>query len=89
MTEQIGFGKPLFTTKVRRLKKNIVSNVEIDLFVNEIVRQANYKITSWIGAGTGLGYRNILNTSADLKSVFNAPIYVKNNSIPLFFLTSH
>ena len=76
LTEQIGFGKPLFTTEVKRLKKNIVSDVELDLFVNEISGQANYKIASWIGAGAGFGYRNILNSSSDLKSVFNAPIYI-------------
>ena len=76
LTEQIGFGKPLFTTEVKRLKKNIVSDVELDLFVTEISGQANYKIASWIGAGAGFGYRNILNSSSDLKSVFNAPIYI-------------
>ena len=90
LTEQIGFGKPLFTTEVKRLKKNIVSDVELDLFVNEISGQANYKIASWIGAGAGFGYRNILNSSSDLKSVFNAPIYiVKIIVYPEFFLTSH
>lgn len=90
LTEQIGYGKPLFTTEVKRLKKDIVSDVELNLFVNEVSGQANYKIASWIGAGAGFGYRNILNTSSDLKSVFNAPIYIMKIIVyPEGFLTSH
>ena len=71
VTEQIGYGKPSFS---KEINENVVSNVNIGLFVNEISGQADYKINSWFGAGIGVGYRNIINQSTQLKNTFNAPI---------------
>jgi hypothetical protein len=76
VTEQIGYGTPNFTRETKRLKNDIVSDVELSLFVNEVSGQANYKITNWIGLGAGFGYRHILNSNSVLKSTFNAPIYI-------------
>ncbi|MFK7048390.1 MULTISPECIES: hypothetical protein [Flavobacterium] len=73
LTEQIGFGKPSF---VREINDDIVRNTNISLYVNEISGQANYKILKWIGLGAGIGYRNILNSKAALKTTFDAPIYI-------------
>jgi hypothetical protein len=73
LTEQLGYGKPSFSKEVN---DNIVSDVNIGLLVNEISGQANYKINSWLGAGAGFGYRNVLNSNARLKTTFDAPIYI-------------
>jgi hypothetical protein len=73
VTEQVGYGKPSF---LKEVNDNIVSDANVGLFVNEISGQANYKVNSWLGAGAGLGYRNILNSNARLKTTFNAPIYI-------------
>jgi hypothetical protein len=73
VTEQIGTGNPSFTKEVNN---EIVSDVNVGLFVNEISGQVNYKINDWIGAGTGIGYRNLWNKSGQLKDIFNAPIYI-------------
>jgi hypothetical protein len=73
VTEQIGYGKPSF---VREVNDEIVSDVNIGLVVNEISAQTNYKFNSWIGVGAGIGYRNILNPNARLKTTFDAPIYI-------------
>lgn len=73
VTEQIGFGKPNFS---REVNNEIVSDIDIPLYVNEISGQVNYKILSWIGIGAGIGYRNIWNKQAALKATFDAPIYI-------------
>ncbi|WP_428223759.1 hypothetical protein [Flavobacterium sp.] len=73
LTEQVGFGKPSF---VREVNDAVVSDVNIPLYVNEVSGQVNYKITDWIGVGTGIGYRNIWNQKAALKATFDAPIYI-------------
>jgi len=73
ITEQVGYGKPTF---VREVNDEIVSDVDIALWVNEVSGQVNYKIFSWIGVGAGIGYRNIWNNKAVLKSTFDAPIYI-------------
>jgi hypothetical protein len=73
VTEQIGYGKPNFT---REINDEIVSDLNIGLFVNEISGQVNYKFNNWIGVGTGFGHRNILNKDARLKSTLDAPIYI-------------
>ncbi|MBC7642188.1 MAG: hypothetical protein H7174_07605 [Flavobacterium sp.] len=73
ITEQIGYGKPKFSKEVN---SNIVANVNIGLIVNEISGQADYKLNSWLGAGLGAGYRNILNQNTQLKNTFNAPIFI-------------
>ncbi len=75
-TEQMGYGTPNFTREVKRLKTDIVSDVELSLYVNEVSAQTNYKITRWVGIGAGFGYRNLLNSNSVLKSTFNAPIYI-------------
>ena len=73
VTEQIGYGKPSFTKEVNDA---IVNDINVGLIVNEISGQAGYKINSWIGAGIGAGYRNILNQNAQLKNTLNAPIFI-------------
>lgn len=73
VTEQIGFGKPNFS---REVNNEMVSDIDIPLYVNEISGQVNYKILSWIGVGAGIGYRNIWNKQAALKATFDAPIYI-------------
>jgi hypothetical protein len=72
-TEQIGFGKPSF---VKEINDDVVSDVSVNLYVNEISGQVNYKFTSWIGVGAGFGYRNLLNNKAVLKTTFDSPIYI-------------
>ena len=73
VTEQFGVGKPNFT---KAINNQIVSDVDVTIFLSEISVQAQYKILPWIGAGAGIGYRNSLNKSNVLKSNINAPIYV-------------
>jgi hypothetical protein len=73
ITEQIGFGKPSF---VREINDEIVRDVNVSLYINEISGQINYKIKPWIGIGAGFGYRNCLNNNQSLKNTFNAPIYI-------------
>jgi hypothetical protein len=72
-TEQIGFGNPNFT---KEINNDIVSDVDVNLYVNEISGQVNYKLTKWIGLGAGFGYRNLLNKKSPLNTTFNAPIYI-------------
>ena len=72
-TEQIGFGKPNFT---KEINNDIVSDVNVNLYVNEISGQVNYKFTKWIGLGAGIGYRNLLNKKSVLNTTFDAPIYI-------------
>jgi hypothetical protein len=73
VTEQIGYGKPSF---VKTVNDEIVNDISIPLYVNEISGQVNYKIFHWLGAGAGIGYRNIWNKQAALRSTFDAPIYI-------------
>ncbi len=73
ITEQIGTGNPSFTKEVN---DEIISDANVGLFLNEISGQINYKINNWLGAGAGFGYRNIINGNPQLKSTFNAPIYI-------------
>lgn len=73
VTEQVGFGDPNFTKEVNN---DIVSNVDVNLYINEISGQVNYKITPWIGLGVGLGHRNLLNKKSVLNTTFDAPIYI-------------
>ncbi len=73
VTEQIGFGNPKFS---REINDEIVSDVNVKLIVNEVSGQVNYKIFRWVGAGAGIGYRNLWNKGAVLKRTFNAPIYI-------------
>jgi len=73
VTEQIGFGRPNFT---KEINNDIVSDFNVNLYVNEISGQVNYKLTKWIGLGSGVGYRNLLNKKSVLNTTFDAPIYV-------------
>lgn len=73
ITEQIGYGKPHLT---REVNDEIVNNINIPLYINEISGQANYRVLSWLGVGAGIGYRNIWNKHAALRSTFDAPIYI-------------
>lgn len=73
VTEQIGFGKPSF---VKEVNDEIVTDVNIGLFVNEISGQVNYKLNNWAGVGAGFGFRNLLNGNRQLKNAINAPIYI-------------
>jgi hypothetical protein len=73
LTEQIGYGKPSF---VKEVNDDVVSDVNVDLYLNEISGQVNYKFTSWIGIGTGFGYRNLFNKKSILTTTFDAPIYI-------------
>jgi hypothetical protein len=72
-TEQIGFGRPNFT---KEINNDIVSDINVNLYVNEISGQVNYKFTKWIGLGAGVGYRNLLNKKSALNTTFDAPIYI-------------
>jgi len=73
VTEQIGFGRPNFT---KEINNDIVSDFNVNLYVNEISGQVNYKLTKWIGLGAGVGYRSLLNKKSVLNTTFDAPIYV-------------
>jgi len=73
VTEQIGYGKPTF---VHEVNSTIVNDSHVDLYVNEISGQVNYKIFSWVGAAAGFGYRNLFNKKSFLDTTFNAPIYI-------------
>jgi len=72
-TEQIGFGRPNFT---KEINNDIVSDINVNLYVNEISGQVNYKFTKCIGLGAGVGYRNLLNKKSALNTTFDAPIYI-------------
>ena len=73
ITEQVGYGKPNFT---KEINNDIISDVNVPLYINEISGQLNYKINSWVGIGVGVGYRNLWNKKTVLNSTFNAPIYI-------------
>lgn len=73
VTEQIGTGNPSLK---KEINDDVVANINVGLFLNEVSGQVNYKINNCIGAGTGFGYRNILNGNPQLKDTFNAPIYI-------------
>ena len=73
VTEQLCFGSPNFSKEVN---DEIVSDVNIKMFLNELSGQVNYKIFPWLGAGAGIGYRNIWNKSPILQRTFNAPVYI-------------
>ena len=73
LTEQIGFGDPNFT---KEINNDVVSNVDVNLYVNEVSGQVNYKVTPWVGLGVGIGYRNLLNKKSVLNGTFDAPIYI-------------
>jgi hypothetical protein len=73
LTEQIGFGDPNFT---KEINNDIVSDVDVNLYINEISGQINYKLTPWVGLGVGIGYRNLLNKKSVLNATFDAPIYI-------------
>ena len=73
LTEQIGYGKPTF---IREINSDVISEVSRDLYINEISGQVNYKILPWLGAGAGVGYRNLFNKKSVLTNTFNAPIYI-------------
>ena len=71
VTEQIGYGKPSF---VKEVNDDVVSDVNVDLYVNEISGQVNYKFSSWIGIGTGFGYRNLFNKKSFIGKVVTAKL---------------
>lgn len=73
VTEQLCFGEPNFSKEVN---DEIVSDVNIKMYLNEISGQVNYKIVPWLGVGAGIGYRNIWNKSALLQKTFDAPVYI-------------
>ena len=73
ITEQIGFGDPNFT---KEINNDVVSDVDVNLYINEISGQVNYKLTTWIGLGVGIGHRNLLNKKSVLNATFDAPIYI-------------
>jgi len=73
LTEQAGFGKPSFKHEVN---DEVVSDLNIPLYVNELSGQVNYKIWKGVGVGTGIGYRHLWNQKAALRNLFDAPIYI-------------
>jgi hypothetical protein len=73
ITEQICFGRPRFS---KEINDEIVSDVNVRMFLNEISGQLNYKIFPWLGVGAGAGYRNLWNKSTVLKKTFDAPVYI-------------
>jgi hypothetical protein len=73
ITEQLGFGKPKY---VREIGEELVSEANVDLYINELSTQINYKINPIIGVGAGIGYRNLFNKKSLLNATFDAPIYM-------------
>ena len=73
LTEQVGFGRPNFTKEINNY---VVSDVDVDLYINELSGQVNYKLTPWVGLGIGIGHRNLLNKKSVLNTTFDAPIYI-------------
>lgn len=73
LTEQLGFGRPNFT---KEINNDVLSDVDVTVYVNEISGQLNYKIVPWIGVGAGIGHRNLLNKKSVLNTTFDAPIYI-------------
>ncbi len=73
ITEQLGFGKPRY---VREIGEELVSDANVDLYINELSTQVNYKINPIIGVGAGIGYRNLFNKKSVLNATFDAPIYM-------------
>ena len=73
VTEQIGYGNPVF---VRSSGGEIFTDINIPLVVNEISGQVNYKILPWLGAGAGIGYRNLWNGDQRIKNTLEATIYI-------------
>ncbi|OYU84975.1 MAG: hypothetical protein CFE24_04060 [Flavobacterium sp. BFFFF2] len=72
-TEQLGYGQPEFKVAVQT---DVVSDLDIPLYINEISTQINYKVTKGFGVGAGIGYRNLWNRKALLRDTFDAPIYI-------------
>lgn len=73
VTEQLGFGKPRY---VKEIGEELVSDANVDLYINELSTQVNYKINPIIGVGAGIGYRNLFNRKSLLNATFDAPIYM-------------
>ena len=73
VTEQVGFGKPRY---IRELGDEVLSSTNVDLYINELSTQVNYKISSIFGLGAGIGYRSLFNKQSLLTSTFDAPIYM-------------
>ena len=73
LTEQIGYGRP---SDVKEINGKVVRDGVLELYVNEISTQTNYKINTWLGLGAGVGYRNLLNQNSVLSSSFDGPIYI-------------
>jgi len=73
LTEQIGYGRPKF---IKEIGNDIIGDADVDLYINEISGQINYKITPWFGVGAGAGYRALLNNNPHLDKIFNSPIYI-------------
>ncbi len=73
VTEQVGFGKPRY---VRELGDEVLSSTNVDLYINELSTQINYKISPVFGVGAGIGYRSLFNKQSLLTSTFDAPIYM-------------
>ena len=48
LTEQIGTGNPSLK---KEINDDVVANINIGLFLNEVSGQVNYKVNNWIGAG--------------------------------------
>ena len=73
LTEQLGFGTPSFK---REINNDVVSDANVNLYVNEVSGQINYKVNHWIGLGVGVGHRDLLNKASALKATFDSPIYI-------------
>lgn len=73
LTEQLGYGKP---SLIKEVNDDVISDVNVNLYVNEFSVQVNYKFTSWFGIGAGFGYRSLLNKKSVLSNTFDAPIYI-------------
>ena len=67
---------PISSNFTKEINNDIVSNVDVNLYVNEISGQVNYKVTPYLGLGAGIGYRNLLNKKSVLNTTFDAPIYI-------------
>ena len=84
VTNQFGFGSPNFK---KRIDDEIVVDVNTNIYINEVSGQLNYTIRPWLGVGAGIGYRNVINNSGEIRRSLNAPVYLGKLIIyPRYFI---
>jgi len=71
---QLGFGGSRYKYRDENAKLQIHNAKSVLLF--EPALSVQYKITKWIGLGTGAGYRLMLLNNKAIEKKFNSPIYI-------------